>query len=46
MLLLTLKINGAVNQRCSLKFVPVVIFFLGKILDEMNMLPIAYIDGT
>ena len=42
----TLKVDGTVNQGCSLKFMHVIVFFFRKIFDEVNMLAIAHIDGT
>ena len=44
--LLALKVNRTVNERCSLKFMFVVIFFLSKIFDEVYMLAVADINSA
>ena len=40
------EVDGAVNQRCKLKFVFVPIFFFCKIFEVVYMFAIANIDGT
>lgn len=46
MMLLTLKINRAVNQCCSLELMLVVIFLFCEVFDEVYMLPITDINGA
>lgn len=44
--LFAFEIRGAVDQGCSLEFVSVVIFFFGKVFQEVHVFASAYIDRT
>lgn len=44
--LFTFKVDRTINECCCLKFMFMVIFFLGKILNEVHMFSVADFDST